>query len=90
MVLRRERGVVRRREDEDLREDTGQVWGRKVVEDFESQQQGFEVNSVFDRKPVELLKNRCNVVKGGGWGSVPFKNQYFIKNTFQTKCADFI
>lgn len=34
--------------------------GRKVVADFESQQQ--EVNSVFDRKP-ELLKNRFYVLQ---------------------------
>lgn len=39
------------------------VWGRDVVDGFESHQQEFGVNSVYDLDPVVLLENRCDVVE---------------------------
>ena len=36
-----------------------------IVEGLEHKQEEFEVYSEFDRKPVELLRNRGDVVNGG-------------------------
>lgn len=53
------------KEDEGNVVETGQKWGSEVVDGFESQQQEFNVNSVFDQKPEELLENRYDVVEWG-------------------------
>lgn len=51
------------KEDEGNVVETGQKWGSEVVDGFESQQQEFKVNSVFDLEPEELLENRYDVVE---------------------------
>lgn len=39
---------------------------RLVVDCFVGEEEEFEVDVLRDREPVELLKDRCDVVKGAG------------------------
>lgn len=40
----------------------------KVIESFVSHEEDFEVDSLFDWKPVEFLKDACDVFSGWGVG----------------------
>ena len=42
--------------------------GGLVIEGFESDGEYFEVDSEFDREPVQFTEDRCNVVPGSGSG----------------------
>ena len=46
-------------------EEVRQIRRGKVVDGLERKQEDFEVCSELDRKPLELLQNRSDVVDGG-------------------------
>ena len=64
-------GTVSRGEEEEQREREGTaMWGRldkmrrgKIVDGLGSVEEDFEMDSVFDGQPVELLLYRGNMVK---------------------------
>lgn len=45
-------------------EEVRQIRRGEVMNGFECCQQDLKVNAEFDREPVELLKNRCDMVDG--------------------------
>ena len=45
-------------------EEVREVWGGQVMDGLEGMEQNFKDNAKFDRKPVKLLENRCNVIDG--------------------------
>ena len=48
--------------------EVGNVLGCLVVEGFVGGDEDFEVDSLFDREPVEVTEDRCDVVSGAGVG----------------------
>ena len=44
------------------------VWRGEVVEGLEGEEQNLEMNGGFDQEPVKLLKDRSDVINGGGSG----------------------
>ncbi|CAL8372584.1 unnamed protein product [Arctogadus glacialis] len=44
------------------------VWRGEVVEGLEGEEQNLEMDAGFDREPVKLLKDRSDVINGGGSG----------------------
>ena len=44
------------------------VWRGEVVEGLEGQKQNLEMDAGFDQEPVKLLKDRSDVINGGGSG----------------------
>ena len=78
MVARRVVGTERWTEEADLSGGRGWRCGGvrtdrrgKVMEGVERKQEDFEVYAEFDRRPVELLLNRSDVVNRGGSGDDP-------------------
>jgi len=60
MVDRHAGGTVRLMEEADLRDRVGiltgrEVWGGEVMDGLKRQEEDFEVDTVFDSKPVELV-----------------------------------
>ena len=49
-------------------EEVGQIGRCEVMEGFESMEEDFEINTEFNREPVELLQDRGDVMEGGGSG----------------------
>ena len=44
------------------------VWRGKDVEGLEGEEQNLEMDAGFDREPVKLMKDRSDVINGGGSG----------------------
>ena len=49
-------------------EEVGEVGWSQVIERFVGGEEHFEVDSLFDRQPVEVMKDRCDVFSGAGTG----------------------
>ena len=49
-------------------EEFRKVQGGEVMEDFKGEEQNLVVYPVLDREPMELLKDRSDVVNEGGFG----------------------
>ena len=49
-------------------EEVGEVRGSQVMQCFVGGEEYFEVDSLFDRQPVEVMEDWCDVVSGAGAG----------------------
>ena len=49
-------------------QEVGEVWGCQVVECFVGDEECFEVDSLFDGQPVEIMEDWGDVLSGAGAG----------------------